>query len=503
MKKQSFIRTLKLGPAIGDWTKVKFHDPSLSEVQISEVVNVNFDSLPREEMKELHLLHYRLAERISKSLAKDLDIKVEMHTVTAAQMTYQEFMQTQSEKVVQADYYFKDLGRVNVLFDWALADMIVNRLTGGKGDHNEEFSFSDIEAAILESQMEALKQDFSKVWNNIFSPEELKMNFSYGSYVYDKKFSLREAYIVFTFHLYFGKGDLTKLSWAYPNDLLRDLMLKKKEQIVPFKKRINLSEKTLSGISVPVKAELGKTTLKMKDLKGLRKGDVIPLDSFFDKPLEFTIGNTATLLSQPGILNQRIGLQILLSDQGELNNAPITISETHDLASDVVLAPAIPSVEIPRAAVRDMSTNSGQSREDVVVHRAEAPVEPPIELEVVDDAVAENAMLSNDISEQDVVETEPMNSMDDVHEDVVEDSNDEPIIADDANTMSDIAHAETDDDDLMDDLFDETEDDEPLDDHETNVDSDKNETSASGDEEFDDDLDFDDDFSWDDLDEDL
>jgi flagellar motor switch protein FliM len=526
MKKQSFKRILKLGPAIGDWTKIKFQDPNLFEVQISEVLNVNFDSLSRDDMKELHILHYRLAEQLSKLLAKDLDIKVEMHTVSASQMTYKEFMSSQSEKVVQADYLLKDLGRVNVLFDWALADMVVNRMTGGKGDQNDEYSFSDIEAAILESQMESLKKEFSSVWDNVFDADQLSMKFSYGSYVYDKKFSLREAYIVFTFHLYFGKGELTKVSWAYPNDVLRYLLSEMKSQKKPLKQSVKLSPKTLNSIKVPVKAELGKTTLKMRDLKSLQKGDVIPLDTFFDKPVEFTLGSSTRLQSQPGVYNQRVGLQLLLSDEKETVVTPLTLKATELTEHEEgVLESTYNSTHIPSPIINsDLNESNFISKvvSDKVLPNSQKmtnvkkePVLNSENLDVKSDFEKESVLekerepdlkVEEELILDTIEQTDPVEEKSEIDVAQVNAELEETIEPEQLDVMakeSDLTLEDASEDELQ--VL--TENPQPDKDvvvkskeNENEIISEKVESSA---EELEDDLDFDDDFSWDDLDEDL
>ena len=496
MKKKTYTRTLKLGPAIGDWTKIHFQDPSLSEVQITEVKDINFDSLPKDDMKDLHLLHYRLAEKLALSIASDLDIKVELHTISASQMTYKEFMESQTEQIVQADYLISSLGRVNVLFDWALADMIVNRLTGGKGDSHEGYHFSDIESAILESQMDSLKKEFVDIWDGAFTETQLDMAFSYGSYVYDKKFSLREAYIVFTFNLYFGKGDLTKVSWAYPNNVLRHLLATYRKKSTSLKQRVLLNKKTLAGINVPIRAELGKATLKMCDLKSLQVGDIIPLDTLFNKPLEFRLGKTVTLMSQPGVFNDRIGLQLLLAEDGAVGSFsikrnltdafPISVQPDKAEKSAQIVPLALKEVTSPKVVV---SPNLDEERAASTVLMSKDPVASPSidNHEVFDDDDLDLSMDEFEESEH-VLDTP--------------DSEDKPAL--DLNNLTMEANRPSEED-----VFEETMlvDDVSQNDEleEINLENfsentDKNKVVEA---EVDTELDFDDDFSWDDLDEDL
>lgn len=509
MKKKTYTRTLKLGPAIGDWTKIQFQDPSLSEVQITEVKDINFDSLPKEDMKELHLLHYRLSERLAASMAKDLDIKVELHTISAAQMTYKEFVDSQTEKLVQADYIISNVGRVNVLFDWALADMIVNRLTGGKGDQHEGYHFSDIESAILESQMDALKTEFASIWEESFSIDQLGMSFSYGDYVYDKKFSLREAYIVFTFNLYFGKGDLTKVSWAYPNHVLRYLLTAHRKKAKTLRSRVTLTPKTLSGIKVPIRAELGKATLKMGDLKSLQVGDVIPLDTPFNKPLEFLLGKTVTLMSQPGVFNDHVGLQLLVANQkaGSFSikrDAPeaFPISAKADKApKSAQVIPSIiqSSVEEPKVAdviTEDLSLDESLSGSATTTSYDDFEKNEPV-----------SDLSTPLLDDEDLLDPQSLESVNVAQntgsdfgaDDLFEESSDL-----DLNNLTMQSHQPGEDDILEETaLGDEISQNDELED--INIDSfsspevKKTEPADSLDTE----LDFDDDFSWDDLDEDL
>ena len=218
-----YSKILKLGPAIGDWTKIHVDSDTIDEVQVSEVKNVNFDSLPRDDMHLLHLLHYRLAEKIAKKLSQDMNIKVEMHTIIATQLSYGEFSGSQDEKVIQANYLVQKYGDINVIFDWDLADVMVDRLTGGKGELSHADQFSELEVSILEAQVESLIPIVSTSWAAVFNPEDISVNFSIGDYVLDKRNSLREAYVVFSFHMYYGKGELKKIIWAYPNRTIRKL----------------------------------------------------------------------------------------------------------------------------------------------------------------------------------------------------------------------------------------------------------------------------------------
>ncbi len=326
MKKQNrciYNRTLKLSPAIGDWTTIKGQDPKMNDIQVGQVQYAHFDSLPRDKMKQLHMQHYRFAEMIATQLSNDMNIKIELHTIHATQMTYQGFLKSQSEKVIQSDFCLtqnnQNRGRINLIFDWGLAEMIANRLAGGKGSESGERSFTELEKITLEVQMEALIPLLSDSWSSVFSKDDVLLAFNAGYYSYDKKISLREAYIVFAFHVFFGEGQLHKITMAYPSDILRWLMTQKEKQKREFHPNVQLSKKTLKKSTIPIEVTLGKTALTMAQLKGLQKGSVILLDTELNKPLEVNVGAKSLFLAQPGIKNERIALQIL-SKNDELSS---------------------------------------------------------------------------------------------------------------------------------------------------------------------------------------
>ena len=305
-----FNRSIKLSPAIGDWTSIQYEEGDLNELSVSSIQNVNFDSLPKEQLKYVHYLHYRLAEKMTKKLSQDMDIKVELHSIEVMQMSYEDFLRMSQEKLVQTNFKFKNNSKVNVLFDWPLAEMVIDRLAGGRGDADESEGFSDIEAAILETQMEEIKPLFVQSWK-VLHEDDLEVEFSSGEYVQDKKVTLREAYIIFAFNFFFGKNDLKKIIIAYPNMILRTLLSQRKKMNDEMKQRIALDEATSESIIVPVRATLGKATLPMSALKALHVGDIIPLNSTLNSPIMIHFGDTAKLAGQPGTYNGKACIQII------------------------------------------------------------------------------------------------------------------------------------------------------------------------------------------------
>lgn len=323
----NFHRIIKLGPAIGDWTTIKYHDPFLDEASVTPIKDFGFDSLSPEQLKYSHYLHYRLAERVTKKLSADMNVKVELHSIEATQLTYEHFLSLQREKVVQADLIIDNLGKINLVFEWQLADKIVNRLIGGTSEETNVEQFSEVEIDILQTQIQEIIPFFIQSWKQVFSPQQMVMNFICGDYVMDRRISLREGYVFFTFRFFFGKGDLRKLTVGYPTNVLQRLLQLRNELSDPIKMRAYLNPKTLYMLNKGLRVVLGSTTLKLADLQTLQVGDIIPLDHFVSDPVQVQIGEAEPLFAQPGVKNNRYAVKFMDIQDGFSATTPSLVLE--------------------------------------------------------------------------------------------------------------------------------------------------------------------------------
>ncbi len=323
MSKQKFAysRAIKLPAAVGDWTTIQYRDENENPIHVSTIKNIGFNSLPKEKVREAHYIHYRLAENLIQKISSDLDIHVELHTVTASQMSYQDFISQYNSQVVQCDFQIDKLGKINLVLDWGLADCLINRLTGGNGEETHSLSISEIEMSILQGEIEQLIPTLTQQWRSLFSKSQMNLDFICGRFVPDKKLPLREAVCVFSFYVYFGKSDLYKIVWAYPSEVLRKLLYALSLLPDPIKPNIQFKPKTIKTLKTPVKAVLGRASLTMRELKSLQVGDIVPLDSHLDSPIEVLIGDRTKLSGQLGVFQNHVAVQLIFMDP-ETTNQP-------------------------------------------------------------------------------------------------------------------------------------------------------------------------------------
>ncbi len=333
---RKYTRTIRLAPALGDWTMLSPDAVSEPPIKIRPIQSAGFDSLPRDVLRIAHYVHYRLGELICTKLSKDMDIKVEIHSVSASQMPYGHFVQSVGNQVIQADLVAPSGDRINVLIDWPLAEQVIDRLTGGTGETSGSDEFSAIDAGILETQMEELVTLLPQVWLHSWEFDNLKFEFHAGAYHPSRKVSAREAYIVFEYQLLLGHGKIHRISWAYPNALIRTMLSNYELATRRITPSISLEEGALNRNKIPAKVILGNAQIAMSDLRALQVGDVLLLDSSINAPLKLLLGNGTELNVQPGTIDDRLCAQVILW------NSDTRVSERRRPTPPPIVAPVMP-----------------------------------------------------------------------------------------------------------------------------------------------------------------
>jgi flagellar motor switch protein FliN/FliY len=78
----------------------------------------------------------------------------------------------------------------------------------------------------------------------------------------------------------------------------------------------NLSEQphinpdVLQNISVSITVEVGRTTMKIRDLLRLTQGSVVELDRIAGEPLDLLVNNTVVAQGEVVLVNDRYGIRL-------------------------------------------------------------------------------------------------------------------------------------------------------------------------------------------------
>ncbi len=72
----------------------------------------------------------------------------------------------------------------------------------------------------------------------------------------------------------------------------------------------NINPEVLQNISVTLSIEVGRTSIKIKDLMRLTQGSVVELDRIAGEPLDLLINNTVVAQGEVVLVNERYGVRL-------------------------------------------------------------------------------------------------------------------------------------------------------------------------------------------------
>lgn len=414
MKREKYQNIIKLPPAIGDWTRIKLPQKSIDEISITQIKNFNFDRVSQGDLKTAHFFHYYFAKEWMEKISKDLNVKTVLYSIKALQETYADFKGVIMEKVLQVDFFHPEIGRFNFYLSNQTVEAIVNRIFGGKAHTVGKVNFTEIEKQALKVFFEEHKEIVFKLWPVTKDKDKTIIEIKEVERAPDDSISEKESYIEFTFQLSIGEEESKDLVVGYKQDIFKHLLRKKKMSAQKKPRLVYLKEETLNKIRIPITVNVGSTKISMNDLKKLQVGDVVKLERAIDEPLLVVIRDKVNFLGQPGILEKKLAIQIILPE----------VEKSHKLEKSVVVekisAPPKKEVELKDDFDEDLSIakeesveESDELEEDILGDNIEEEMKEEESLEMEEKEEAEEE--SEEEEEEDVFGDEDF-SWDDIDE---------------------------------------------------------------------------------------
>lgn len=74
--------------------------------------------------------------------------------------------------------------------------------------------------------------------------------------------------------------------------------------------RSSINADVLNNIAITISVEVGRTSLKIKDLMRLTQGSVVELDRLAGEPLDLLVNNTLVAQGEVVLVNERYGVRL-------------------------------------------------------------------------------------------------------------------------------------------------------------------------------------------------
>lgn len=285
------------------------------------------EKFTKEQMRTLQMLHENFARSLGTFLATSMRTLVEIKVITVEQLTYYEFTRSLPLLTVLAIYDIPEWdGRALMECNSTLIFAMLDRMLGGTGETLQEGrALTDIEQGLVSQLMRQFAHLYRDAWQTVadvhFRLETLETNPLFAQIV-----SQNETVALITCSAKVGTVEgmlniclphmvleqvmdkLTTRSWYAGQTRLHDQQLTRRMR------------RALDQVYVPLRVELGETTVTLGELLDLQVGDCIRLDTKVGSLVRARVGSIPKFLGSVGRVANNLAVRVEEVLQGGVDN---------------------------------------------------------------------------------------------------------------------------------------------------------------------------------------
>ncbi|ACD71139.1 flagellar motor switch protein FliM [Treponema pallidum] len=277
------------------------------------------DKFSKEQMRTLSLMHETFARLTTTSLSAQLRSMVHVHVASVDQLTYEEFIRSIPTPSTLAVITMDPLkGNAVLEVDPSITFSIIDRLFGGTGQAAKvQRDLTDIENSVMEGVIVRILANVRESWTQVIDLRprlgQIETNPQFAQIVPPS-----EMVVLVTLETKVGEEE-GMMNFCIPYITIEPIISKLSSQFWFSSVRrssttqyMGVLRDKLSTVDMDVVAEVGSLRLSVRDILGLRVGDIIRLhDTHVGDPFVLSIGNRKKFLCQPGVVGKKIAAQIL------------------------------------------------------------------------------------------------------------------------------------------------------------------------------------------------
>lgn len=274
------------------------------------------DRVSKDQMRTLQNLHEGYARLFSTTLTNFLRTFVEIELVSVDQLTYSEFVMSISNPSCIYVFKMEPLeGTAIMEINPSLVFFIIDRLFGGQGrpsEQNRELTL--IEQNVIHRIVERGLNDLKDVWEHVgvFSPK-------IDAYETNPQFVQiappGETVILISLEVRMQNAS-GLMSICFPYMLLESVINNlsgeswmSSQSLSTYETR-SVMEQEMQDVELNVASVIGKTSLTIRDLLQLQRGDVLCLDKPFDSDLMVQVEGKTKLAAKSGLIGRKKAIRI-------------------------------------------------------------------------------------------------------------------------------------------------------------------------------------------------
>jgi flagellar motor switch protein FliM len=283
--------------------------------------------LSKEQLRLIENIHEQFARLCSSSLAASMRMVIDVQLAFTDQVLYGEFIVSLPNPCSAYSFSMDPPGGPAVLsFSPELLMAVIDRAFGGKGQgfSDEPRALTRLEIGVVNKLVNRILGDLEATWEVAVpvriadvvmetSPDFIRIAAS-GDAVMLVAFEAHSSHVSGLVHLCYP---LTTL-----NPLLPQLSPQHQRRTQPSSAPSPaLRYRALGKVKVPVVVQVARGSLPLREVAGLKPGDVIVLDTAKDEPAVIFLGKQPKFLGRPGLDGRQRAIKItefIPEDQEEL-----------------------------------------------------------------------------------------------------------------------------------------------------------------------------------------
>ncbi len=302
-------KVILLPPAIGDWTAYK---PPKNYTKRIKSGLYGFDRFSEEKLEASLFIHYTYAQALFERLKLDLKTGTEVYSVAVEQTAYLNFLRSNTNPLVYCKLTSPDLpDPIMLCLELTLADSIINHALGMKDLNNPSRQLTEMENQVLQKIFDQYMPIYHTVFDNSIANLKLAIINSPDLRV-ENALSPNETFVSFQIQASIGGGAPGRITLGYTGKTLKKLLRKKSEKasLKPLDLR-KIPPEILEKIRVPIRVQIGSTTLSSTEINNLENGDVVSMENKTDEAVLIHLGKNLILSAQPGTKSGKYSFRIV------------------------------------------------------------------------------------------------------------------------------------------------------------------------------------------------
>lgn len=278
------------------------------------------DKFSKEQLRTVSNMHETFARLTSTSLSAQLRSLAHVHVASVDQLTYEEFIRSIPTPTTLAIINMDPLKGTAVLeIDPAITFTMIDRLFGGTGATGGKVNrdLTDIEQSVMEGIIVRILANMREAWTQVIDLRprlgQIETNPQFASIV-----PPNEMVVLVTMETKIGEEE-GMMNICIPYITIEPVVSKLSSQFWFSSVRkssttqyLGTLKEKLNDVDMDVIAEIGTIDLPIKDVLGLRVGDVVRLSNIrVGEPLTLSVGTKKKFYCQPGVVGKKMAVQVI------------------------------------------------------------------------------------------------------------------------------------------------------------------------------------------------